>query len=55
VLRVLEAWSTWSLYPPQSLLAFRTAFTGQSAADNLDGEELDCPPLPRALAWGNGD
>ena len=38
IVRVLDVWDKWSLYPPHSLLAYRAAFTGDV---NLDGEELD--------------
>ena len=38
---VLDVWDSWSLYPPHSLLACRTAFSGKDAAKTLDGEELD--------------
>lgn len=38
---VLDVWDSWSLYPPHSLLACRTAFSGKDVANTLDGEELD--------------
>ena len=38
---VLDVWDNWSLYPPHSLLACRTSFSGKDVANTLDGEELD--------------
>ena len=38
---MLDVWDNWSLYPPHSLLACRTSFSGKDAANTLDGEELD--------------
>jgi hypothetical protein len=48
VTAVLDVWDSWSLYPPHSLLACRTAFSGKDAANTLDGEELDMSMFEQA-------
>ena len=47
---MISVWSNWSLYPPHTILGFKSSFTGEDAAAALDGEELDMSAFEDAPA-----